>query len=150
MKSQENPMFAPDPVEQDTRILHLHDATPDALLGLHLKQMCRARDWSYMTLPMEGSADLDLRPRDVVVMDFFARPLRHAEMREELKRLVRRSGAAFLFVFRRMFSSCTHPIHSINCEYCFLGLDDIEEISFRVRLVQTRTERFEQSVDFAL
>lgn len=143
-------MFVLDSMEDGVRVLHLHDVTPDAMLGLHLKQMCRTKAWSYGTHSMDSLPHLDLQPTDVVVLDFFARPLRHATLRDDLESLVAHAEASFLFVFRRTFSSSIEPIHGINCEYCFLGLDDIEEITFRVRLVQTRTERFSPAADFAL
>lgn len=125
-----------------THILHAYGMLPDPLLALHLKRMSWAREWAYQTQPMGELAQQHLDASDIVVIDFFARPAQHQAMRGMFENLLEESDASFLFVFPRTFSSSIEPLGGVNCEYCFLGLNGIEEITLRVDLARARSRRF--------
>lgn len=143
-------MFASTSVDDAVRIFHLSQASVDPLLGLHLKRVCHSRRWTYRTHPMDGMAGLSLGPKDIVVLDFFARPTHHAAIRNALEHVLERAEAAFLLVFPRAFSSSISPLRGLSSEYCFLGLDGVEEITLRIDLVRARTEQLNQACDVLL
>lgn len=133
--------------KREGRILHVHPAAPDPLLGFHLKRLSYSNDWRYRSAPLQPLADLGLGASDIVVLDFFAHPLAYSALRADLEQVLEGSDASYLLVFPRAFSSNVAPMSGVNCEYCFLGLDGIEEITMRVELVRARSARFNEICD---